>query len=79
MVQTPVEIGMEQSEKVMFMEPQTGVVEAFGQMEVRFICRTKATYKDKIYTKTYALTSTEEEAAINSKKNSPDYKPENLH
>ncbi len=48
-------------------------------MEIRFICRSKVNYKDRVYTKTFALTSPEEEAAINSKKNSHEFKPENLH
>ena len=48
-------------------------------MEIRFVCKSKVSYKDRVYTKTFALTSAEEEGAINSKKNSSDFKPENLH
>lgn len=75
LVQTPTEIGQQQSERIMLMEPEYGVIEPFGQMEIKFICRSKVNYKDRVFTKTFALTSQEEEAAINSKKNSNDYKP----
>lgn len=36
------------------------MIEPFGQMEIKFICRSKVSYKDRVYTKTFALTSQEE-------------------
>ncbi len=63
----------------MFIDPQNGEVDAFGEFEVKIICKSRTTYKDKIFTYNYALTAADQEGAINSMKNSPDFKPENIH
>jgi len=36
-------------------------------------------YRDRVYTKSYALTPIEQEGAINHKKNSNEFKPENIY
>lgn len=63
----------------MFMDPESAVIEAFQELEVKFFCRTKVTYRDRVYTKSYALTPLEQEGAINHKKNSNEFKPENIY
>ena len=78
-VQTPNEIGSEQSERVMFMEPENAVIEPFQELQVKFYCRTKVNYRDKVYTTSFALTQGEQEGAINHKKNSNEFKPENIY
>ena len=75
MVQTPAEIGNEQSERVMFMVPDQGVIEPFKEFEVKLICNTRISYKDKIFAKNYALSAADQEGAINSMKNAVDFKP----
>lgn len=59
----------------MFIEPENGEVEAFAEFEIKIICKSKITYKDRIFTKNYALSTQEQEGAINSMKNSHDFKP----
>ena len=78
-VQTPNEIGSEQSERVMFMEPENASIEPFQELEVKFYCRTKVSYRDRVFTKSYALTPLDQEGAINQKKNSNEFKPENIY
>jgi hypothetical protein len=63
----------------MFIEPESGEVEPFGEFEVRVVCRSRITYKDRIFTKNFALLSQEEEGPITSMKNSHDFKPETIH
>ena len=60
MVQTPAEIGAEQSERVMFMSPDMGVIEPFKEFEVKLICNTRLSYKDKIFTKNFSLTAADQ-------------------
>ena len=60
MVQTPAEIGNEQSERVMFMVPDQGVIEPFKEFEVKLICNTRISYKDKIFAKNYALSAADQ-------------------
>ena len=43
------------------------------------ICKTRINYRDRIFTKNYALTTQSEEAAISQMKNSNDFKPENIY
>ena len=69
-VQAPNEIGAEQSERVMFMEPEHAVIEPFQELEIQLLCRTKVDYRDRVYTKSYSLTQADQEGAINQKKNS---------
>jgi hypothetical protein len=61
------------------MEPEYAVIEAFQELEVKFFCRTKVTYRDRVYTKSYALTPLDQEGAINQKKNSNEFKPETIY
>lgn len=46
-------------------------------MEVNLICRTKISYRDRIYTKNYALTGNEE-GVIQQMKNAAGFKVETL-
>jgi hypothetical protein len=46
---------------------------------VHFYCKTKVNYRDRVYTKSYALTPIEQDGAINHKKNSNEFKPENIY
>ena len=61
------------------MEPESAVIEPFQELEIKFLCRTKVNYRDRVYTKSYALTEPNEEGAINQKKNSNEFKPENIY
>ena len=61
------------------MVPDQGVIEPFKEFEVKLICNTRISYKDKIFAKNYALSAADQEGAINSMKNAVDFKPENLH
>jgi hypothetical protein len=46
---------------------------------VRFYCRTKVNYRDRVFTKSFALTPADQEGAINHKKNANEFKPENIY
>ena len=63
----------------MFMEPENAVIQPFQELQVKFSCRTKVNYRDRVYTKSYALTQADQEGAINQKKNSNEFKPENIY
>ena len=46
---------------------------------MKIICKTRLSYKDRVFTKNYALTGEEQENAINHMKNNTEFKPENIH
>lgn len=64
----------------MHCEPAAGEVKDFSQIPIKFICKSKITYKELIYTKNYAITAPGEEVNYNhSQKLEQDFKPENFH
>ena len=61
------------------MEPESGIIQAFHEQEITFLCKTKVTYKELIYAQSYALTAWDQEGAIDFKKRSKDFRTENQY
>lgn len=61
------------------MEPENASIEPFQELEIKFYCRTKVSYRDRVFTTSYSLTPNDQEGAINHKKNSNEFKPENIY
>lgn len=59
----------------MFIEPELGEIDPFTEFELKVICNTRISYRDKIFTKNFALTDSTQEGAINQMKNATDFKP----
>ena len=79
-VQSPSELGHEQTERIMHCEPAAGEVASFSQIPIRFICKSKITYKEQIYTKNYAITPQGEEVNYQqSQKMENEFKPDSTH
>jgi hypothetical protein len=78
-VQSPSELGHEQNERIMHCEPASGEVPSFSQIPMKFICKSKITYKEQIYTKNYAITPPGEEVNYQQQKLENEFKPETQH
>ncbi|KAL4497051.1 hypothetical protein ABPG72_002207 [Tetrahymena utriculariae] len=69
-LQTPIEVGMEQTEQIMKCMPERGFVKAYSQIPIQFICHSKVKYEHQIITKNYALSDQE---LVKRKESEEDY------
>lgn len=54
-MQTPNELGFEQTQRVMNCIPETGVVEAYSQIPLKLRCKPRVTLREEYWTKNYSM------------------------
>jgi hypothetical protein len=54
-LQTPLEAGLEQTMRVMTIEPSSGVANAYSQIPIKFMCKSKVQDDHKIWTRNYSM------------------------
>ena len=54
-LQTPLEAGLEQTQRVMTIEPSSGTIESYSQVPIRFLCKSRVGEDHKIWTKNFCI------------------------
>ena len=62
-LQTPLEAGLEQTQRVMTIEPNSGNIESYSQIPIRFLCKSKVGDDHKIWARNFCIANEREGAA----------------
>ncbi|EWS70940.1 flagellar associated protein, putative (macronuclear) [Tetrahymena thermophila SB210] len=63
-LQTPNEVGREQTEKIMSIEPSEGVIDSYSQLPIVFKCHSQVHPKHQFWTQSYAISKDEMNADV---------------
>ncbi|KAM3144881.1 hypothetical protein pb186bvf_002886, partial [Paramecium bursaria] len=54
-LQTPAELGLEQTERIMECHPEEGTLDSYSQVNIIFKCKPKVSEEQQVWTRTFAL------------------------
>lgn len=54
-LRSPHEVGLEQTQKILSIEPSEGLVESYSQIPITFVCKTNVDIDQKIFTSNFCL------------------------